>query len=48
LGNLPMRSSVSTDCATSQIEFVIRDAKQRVGLTHCQARSEGKSTFIRT
>lgn len=28
-----------------QIEFVIRDAKQRVGLTHCQARSEGKIDF---
>lgn len=28
-----------------QIEFVIRDAKQWTGLTHCQARSEGKIDF---
>lgn len=28
-----------------QIEFVIRDAKQHVGLTHCQARSQEKIDF---
>lgn len=28
-----------------QIEFVIRDAKQHTGLTHCQARSEEKIDF---
>lgn len=28
-----------------QIEFVIRDAKQRTGLTHCQARSREKIDF---
>jgi hypothetical protein len=28
-----------------QIEFVIRDAKQYAGLTHCQARSQDKIDF---
>jgi hypothetical protein len=28
-----------------QIEFVIRDAKQHAGLTHCQARSQSKIDF---
>lgn len=28
-----------------QIEFVIRDAKQHTGLTHCQARSQAKIDF---
>jgi hypothetical protein len=28
-----------------QIEFVIRDAKQHTGLTHCQARSQEKLDF---
>jgi len=28
-----------------QIEFLFRDAKQQVGLTHCQARSENKMHF---
>ena len=28
-----------------QIEFVIRDAKQHAGLTHCQARSQEKLDF---
>lgn len=28
-----------------QIEFVIRDAKQHTGLTHCQARSQEKIDF---
>ena len=28
-----------------QIEFVIRDAKQHAGLTHCQARSQAKIDF---
>ena len=28
-----------------QIEFVIRDAKQHAGLTHCQARSQEKIDF---
>ena len=28
-----------------QLEFVIRDAKQHTGLTHCQARSEEKIDF---
>lgn len=28
-----------------QIEFVIRDAKQHTGLTHCQARSQEKINF---
>lgn len=47
----------STDCAQSarqvvrfyrlrfQIEFIFRDAKQFVGLTHCQARSQEKLDF---
>ena len=28
-----------------QIEFVVRDAKQHTGLTHCQARSQEKLDF---
>ena len=31
--------------ARFQIEFLFRDAKQHVGLTHCQARSENKLNF---
>jgi len=31
--------------ARFQIEFLFRDAKQHVGLTHCQARSENKIHF---
>jgi len=31
--------------ARFQIEFLFRDAKQHVGLTHCQARSENKINF---
>ena len=31
--------------ARFQIEFLFRDAKQHVGLTHCQARSENKLHF---
>jgi len=31
--------------ARFQIEFLFRDAKQQVGLTHCQARSENKLHF---
>lgn len=31
--------------ARFQIEFLFRDAKQHVGLTHCQARSENKIYF---
>lgn len=33
------------DKARFQIEFLFRDAKQHLGLTHCQARSENKLHF---
>lgn len=41
----PAEEIVTCDRLRYQIEFVIRDAKQHTGLTHCQARSQGKIDF---
>ena len=43
--NMPKRPSGTIYRLRYQIEFVIRDAKQHTGLTHCQARSQEKLDF---